>query len=204
MTLVNYDRFNAVLLMSKQHQAQLVQMINSMLADTETNIALIQQYVLHNNTNELQHLLHKLRGGYATLGAEQLANLSKTLELTIETGNNGQQLAISPFIHVYRQTGVAIRAALSQFQANAITTDISLALADIQTTSTISQLFTLLQQQDMHAVALCHANQAALAHLLTPLAAVKFNRFISELNFAEAATLLQLFVATGPKAKTDD
>lgn len=198
MTLVNHARLNSVLLMSKQHQAQLLQMINTMLADADANIVCIQQHAAQENSAQLQQMLHKLRGAYATLGAEQLASLSQDLEHALETGIACSQLKFTDFIRVYRQTCTEIQTVLTQYQPD---TPLTSATNNHPPLNTL-QLFTLLQQQDMQAGEIARANLSALEQLLTPLGATKFSQYVSELNFAEAATMLQPFVTAACKAKT--
>ena len=167
--------------MSKQHQAQLLQMINTLLANTETNIAQLQHYARQQQRREMQQALHKIRGGYATLGAEQLASVSKALELALEHQQPFSEQDLAEFISVYRQSCDALQAEITKLQSNTATE---------QQVLDIAQLYYLLIQQNMQACDIVQNSMAQLRQLLPSAVAESFSQHVFALNFTAAAAIL--------------
>ena len=185
MALINHTRLHAVLSMSQQHQPQLIRMISTLLADAEKNISQLQSYAKAQQLQELQQTLHKIRGGYATLGAEDLAHISKTLELALEQQQPFSEADLAEFISVYRQSCVALQQEISKLQGD---------IEPEQTVLDIVQLYYLLRRQDMQACTLVQNNQAQLKQLLTNTLADEFSQHVFALNFTAAAVILQPFL----------
>jgi len=182
MALINHTRLQAVLSMSQQHQPQLIRMISTLLADAEKNISQIQSYAKAQQRQELQQTLHKIRGGYATLGAEQLASVSKALELTLEHQQPFSEQDLAEFISVYRQSCDALQAEITKLQSNT---------AAEQPALDIAQLYDLLIQQNMQACDVVQNSMTQLRLLLTPPVADSFSQHVFALNFTAAAAILQ-------------
>jgi len=180
--VINRAKLDTVLQMSKQHQAQLINMVQTMLNAAEDNITLLQQQLLQQQYNEMQQLLHKIRGGFATLGAEQLAIESKQLEHQLESTKQASSDNLQAFVSVYRQTCLAIQTVLNGYQQ---TSEHDSAALDI------TRLHNLLLQQDMQACDMAQNSQQALTAMLGANAAADFSKLIAALEFAKAAQLLQ-------------
>ncbi|HEY9044152.1 MAG TPA: Hpt domain-containing protein [Rheinheimera sp.] len=185
MALINHTRLQAVLSMSQQHQPQLIRMISTLLADAEKNISQIQSYAQAQQRQELQQTLHKIRGGYATLGAEDLAHVSKTLELALEQQQPISEADLTGFISIYRQSCAALQQEITKLQSDVPPEQAGLDLV---------QLYYLLRQQDMQACALVQNGQDQLKQLLTTAVADNFSQQVFALNFTAAAVILQPFL----------
>lgn len=190
MSVINRTKLTAVLQMSVQHQAQLVQMIETMLSAAADNISLMRHYVKQPQPVELQQLLHKIRGSYATLGAEQLAQVCRSIEHALENHAPVSEQQLQALISIYQQTCDQIQHELAAYQHH--TTDSNPSI-DLQ------QLYTLLVQQDMQACQLAQSAQHLLAQLMTPAAAARFSQHIAALEFATAAAMLQRYLTSEPK-----
>ena len=185
MALINHTRLQAVLSMSQQHQPQLIRMISTLLADAEKNISQIQSYAKAQQRQELQQTLHKIRGGYATLGAEDLAHASKTLELSLEQQLPLSETDLAEFISISRQSCVILQQEITKLQAD---------IGSGQTELDIIQLYYLLRQHNMQACDLVQNNQEQLKQLLTKAVADNFSQHVFALNFSAAAAILQPFL----------
>jgi HPt (histidine-containing phosphotransfer) domain-containing protein len=192
MTVINREKLSAVLQMSQQHQAQLLLMVANMLDDAENNIEQIQQYVQQQQRLKLQQLLHKIRGGYATLGAETLAQTSRALEHLLETDAPFNQADIADFVSIYRQTCTEMRTELTRYPQDSPRQNQPLHL---------NQLYTMLIQQDMQACQLVQASLSELEQLLTPAGAARLNQHIAVLDFVTAAQILEPHLARHRRSK---
>ena len=191
MSVINRAKLTAVLQMSVQHQAQLVQMIETMLNAAADNISLMRHYVQQPQPVELQQLLHKIRGSYATLGGEQLAQACRSIEHALENHTAVSEQQLQALISIYQQTCDQIQQELAAYQRS---TPDSTPTVDLQ------QLYTLLVQQDMQACQLAQAAAQQLATLLTPAGAARFSQHIAALEFATAAQLLKPHLSSADDA----
>jgi HPt (histidine-containing phosphotransfer) domain-containing protein len=182
VSVINQAKLSAVLQMSPQHQAQLVQMVNAMLDAAASNIELMRRYTHRQQRLELQQMLHKIRGGYATLGAEQLAQACRRLEHILESDAAVTEHNLAQVIALYQQTCAEMRTELGAYQQHAGSDEQPLDLR---------QLYTLLIQQDMQACQLTQSGQKTLALVLTPATAARFSQHVAALEFATAAQILQ-------------
>lgn len=189
MSVINRTKLNAVLQMSLQHQAQLVQMVQTMLDTVADNIELMRNYARQQQRLELQQTLHKIRGGYATLGAEQLAQVCRSLEHLLESHAAFDELSLKDVIDMYQQTAAELQTELAVYQQKDDSAEQPLKLR---------QLYTLLIQQDMQACQLTHSGQKTLAKVLSPATAARFSQHVAALEFATAAQILL------PHLDTDD
>lgn len=191
MQVINKTKLDTVLQMSKQHQVQLINMVQTMLDAAEDNITLLQQQLSQQQYSEMQQLLHKVRGSFATLGAEQLAIESKQLEHQLESTKQASPDNLQAVVSVYRQTCQAIQAVLNGYQQTS---------EQDSTALDITQLHSLLLQQDMQACDLAQNSLQALTALLGANAAADFSQLVAALEFAKAAQLLQPHLPANTKA----
>lgn len=181
MFVLNKTRFDAVLGMSKNNQAALLTMLNNMLNSADDIISQLHTYARQQQREPLLQALHKLRGGYATLGAELLAECCRALEHALEEQADFDETSLTPVIAALRQTCDAIRLALPQPASmegrphNRI---------DLQ------QLYTMLKQQNMQAVTVINTEHTALNQRLPSDIAQQLRLLVSELNFSAAVDLL--------------
>lgn len=193
MPLINHTRLHAVLSISQQHQPQLIRMINTLLDDAEKNISQLQNFAKAQQRQELQQALHKIRGGYATLGAERLANVSKALELALEHQQAFSEADLDEFISVYRQSCAALHEEITKLHS---------ATAPEQATLDLVQLYYSLRQQDMQACAQVQNAQQQLKQLMTPAVADNFSQLVFALDFTAAAAILQPFLPPEHRSNT--
>ncbi|HSG53205.1 MAG TPA: Hpt domain-containing protein [Rheinheimera sp.] len=189
--VINKTKLDTVLQMSKQHQVQLINMVQTMLDAAEDNITLLQQQLSQQQYSEMQQLLHKVRGSFATLGAEQLAIECKQLEHQLESTKQASSDNLQAVVSVYRQTCQAIQAVLNGYQQTS---------EQDSTALDITQLHSLLLQQDMQACDLAQNSLQALTALLGANAAADFSQLVATLEFAKAAQLLQPYLPANTKA----
>jgi chemotaxis protein histidine kinase CheA len=182
VSVINSAKLTAVLQMSQQHQAQLLQMINTMLDGVEQTIVQIQLNVQQQQRLELQQTLHKIRGGYATLGAEKLALASKALEQMLGNNLPFSDADTAEFITLYRQTCAEMRSEIALYQQDS---------TPQQQPLNINRLYTMLMQHDMQACQLVQSNQKQLSKVLAPSAVACFTRHVAALEFASAARMLE-------------
>lgn len=181
MFVLNKTRFDAVLGMSKNNQAALLTMLNNMLNSADDIISQLHTYARQQQREPLLQALHKLRGGYATLGAELLAECCRALEHALEEQADFDETSLTQVIAALRQTCDAIRLALPQPASmegrphNPV---------DLQ------QLYTMLKHQNMQAVTVINTEHTALNQHLSPAIAQRLRLLVSELNFSAAADIL--------------
>jgi chemotaxis protein histidine kinase CheA len=190
VSVINTAKLHAVLQMSQQHQAQLLLMVKNMLDIAEHNITQIEQFLQQQQKLALQQLLHKIRGGYATLGAEKLAEKSRELEHQLDKEAKIADADVTDFIQLYRQTCQDMHAELTRYPKH------------VQNTATqhpplqLNQLYTMLVQQDMQACQIVQQTQNALAQLLTPAGAARFSQHVGALEFSCAAEILKPYLTS--------
>jgi HPt (histidine-containing phosphotransfer) domain-containing protein len=182
VSVINRAKLTAVLQMSQQHQAQLLQMISNMIDDAEPAIAKIQLNVKQQQRLELQQTLHKIRGGYATLGAEKLALESKALEQMLENNLPFSDADTAEFITLYRQTCAEMRTEIALYQQDS---------APQQQPLNVNRLYTMLMQHDMQACQLVQSSQKELSKVLAPSEAASFTQHVAALEFVSAARMLE-------------
>ncbi|MDX5408198.1 MAG: Hpt domain-containing protein [Chromatiaceae bacterium] len=181
MSVLNKTTFDTVLGMSKTHQAALLTMLRNMLKSADDTIEQLQQYARQQQREPLLQALHKLRGGYATLGAELLAERCRALEHALEEQADFDETSLTQVIAALRQTCDAIRLALPQPASMASSPHNRI---DLQ------QLYTMLKQQNMQAVTVINTEHTALNQRLPSDIAQQLRLLVSELNFSAAADLL--------------
>lgn len=181
MFVLNRTKFDAVLGMSKKNQTVLLKMLNNLLNSAEATIEQLLTYARQQQREQLMQALHKLRGGYATLGAEQLAHRCQALERALEQQASFDEASLTEVIALLRQSGDAIRLALPQSDQPENNPEKGI---DLQ------QLYTMLKQQNMQVVTMLGTEQHALARCLPAAIAQQLSQLVSELNFSAAADLL--------------
>jgi chemotaxis protein histidine kinase CheA len=189
--VLNRAKFTAVLNMSPQHQAQLIQTVKNMLDVAEDNIVHVQRLVQQQRNSELQQTLHKIRGGFATLGAEQLAKESLTLEHLIEANARITESSLTQFIQLYRLTCSDMQAILDTCKSTIAAESLPFDLP---------QLYTMLIQQNMQVCKVVNSHALALEQLLTPADATRFYQAVTALNFIAAAQMLEPYLSADYEA----
>ena len=185
MFVLNKTKFDAVLGMSKKNQAALLKMLQNLLSAAEATIEQLLTYARQQQREPLMQALHKLRGGYATLGAEQLAERCRELEHALEHQASFDEASLTDVITSLRQTCDAIRLALPQPNQ---------AESGVEKSIDLQQLYTMLKQQNMQAFTLVSSQHDALSKRLPEAIAQQLSERVSELNFSAAADLLAPYV----------
>ena len=184
LLLINKDKLDAVLKMSLTHQAQLIPMIRSMLAESEQNISELIAWENSGTYDLLQAKLHKIRGGFATLGAEALIPVSKALEHAIESEHTVPVQALHDFITLYRQTCQHILQYLDDFTPEAVP----------ETEADLPRLLAQLRESNMRACEEAIACKEKLSALLGEAETAQLLQLINSLQFEVAATLLSEYL----------
>lgn len=184
LLLINKDKLDAVLKMSLKHQAQLMQMIRTMLAESEQNIVQLTAWLNSGQHELIQAKLHKIRGGFATLGAEALIPVSKSLEQAIEVQHTISTPALSDFIRLYRQTCQQMQQHLDAFTP----------AAQAEISDDLPQLLSQLRESNMQACEQALACREKLHTLLGETDTEQLLQLINGLQFEAAATLLSAYL----------
>lgn len=130
----------------------------------------------------IEHILHKLRGSYATLGATALPELSRPLELVLQhQGQLPSAADFSRYLECLEQTSAALDLWLSQFKHNSDS-----SLPDVE------QYIQYLENNDMQAYSLFQVQRAGWITYLGPDAFVLMEQDIMTLNFMSATERLKL------------
>lgn len=192
MSALNLNKFKSLLNAAHKNKPVLLQMLHNMLSASEDSIVQLQHLARQQQRDALLQALHKIRGGYATLGAEQLAAACQQLERELEQNSPFAEHSLQDIIRLYRQTCKDIHAAL---QADAEQNSTADHIIDLQ------QLHKLLLQHNMQASDIVAASRDALTKQLPPAVAVQFFQRVIDLDFQAAAALLQPFL---PQSGTAD
>ncbi|WP_372627511.1 Hpt domain-containing protein [Arsukibacterium sp.] len=162
-------------------------MLQNLIDSTPDNIALIQHYIATSDSESCQQLLHKLRGSYATLGADELVKQSLQLEHQLASTENITQQRWQDFFSVYRQSCDELQAIIREH---------SLPVTESGSELDLCHLHTLLKNQDMTACSVVAKNKFQLNQFLSEVDADKFLHQVAILDFAKAALLLQKYLPT--------
>ena len=65
MTTINHNRLNSILLLSVKNKPQILQMLQNLINNAPQHIALLNQFVVAEQTEQARQLLHKVRGSFA-------------------------------------------------------------------------------------------------------------------------------------------
>lgn len=187
MFLINQSRLISLLLLSRKNRSALLQGLQQLIANTDNNTSLLISALQQQDFAAAKTLLHHIRGSFATLGADTLAQHAKELELACTS----ECLAVTEpekFIKVYHQTVAELKAFTLNYSANDhgnnVTTD----------TEQILQLQGYLSTQNMDALVLTQQLQVPLSVLMGPESAAKFTHQVAILNFTAAEKLLQPYL----------
>lgn len=191
MTVINRARLESILLMSSQHAPQLLQMMQNLIDAAPQNIAKLEQYLASGDTENTQQLLHKIRGSYATIGADELAKQASALEQTSAGHKSISANALQGFIHIYQQSCNELQSII-QLQ--------SVQAAAQLDTLDAAQLITLLETQNMTACNMVLQNKLSLNQLMSEPDAKLFFHQVACLDFAKAAELLHRYMPNPPKS----
>ncbi|MBU1621676.1 MAG: Hpt domain-containing protein [Gammaproteobacteria bacterium] len=153
------------------------QLIASTPAEMQQLILAYQQ----KNKKAVEHIMHKLRGSYATLGAIDLPELSRPLEQVLHQQRQLPSAAdFALYMDCLEQSCAALKLWMSQFEQ---TTDSS--LPDVQL------YIQYLEHSDMQAYSLFQQQRAGWIHYLGPDDFVLMEQDMMTLDFVAAAQRLK-------------
>ncbi|MEO3679161.1 Hpt domain-containing protein [Rheinheimera sp. FR7-31] len=191
MQVLNKNTFNTVLNLSVKHQPAMLKMLRNLLSAAQTTSEQLRFCARQHQQELLVQALHKLRGAYATIGAEQLAHQCRQLEQALENGAGIDITGVDAIIVLLHQTCDEIQAALPQVENT-----LSGPGEDID----LKQLYTMLKQHNMRACTVITEAQHTLQHQLPAQVAQALTQHIADLNFDVAATLLEPYLLTTDKS----
>ena len=188
MSLINQSRLVSLLLLSSKNRLALLQSLQRLIANTDNNTSLLISALQQQDFAAAKTLLHQIRGSFATLGADAMAQQAKELESACVAENSN---AVKPekFIRLYHQTVAELKEFTLSYSANESGKNM---VAD---TGQILQLQGYLSTQNMDALALTQQLQLPLCELMGPDDGAKFIHQVAILNFAAAETLLQPYLS---------
>jgi HPt (histidine-containing phosphotransfer) domain-containing protein len=155
--------------------------VAQLIASTPAEIQQLTQAYKQKNKKAVEHALHKLRGSYATLGAIDLAELSRPLELALHQHNQLPSATdFAAYLDCLEQTSVALKLWLGQFEQNSDS-----SLPDVQL------YIQYLEHNDMQAYSLFQQQRAGWISYLGPDEFVLMEQDIMALDFVAAAQRLK-------------
>lgn len=192
MTTINYDRLNSILLLSVKNQPQILQMLQNLINNSAHNIELLNQLVTTGQQEQARQLLHKIRGSFATIGADELAKQALELEHLLVEGAAIVPATIQQFIALYQQSCTELQTVVnshaSQPRAQADKLD-------------LNNLHRLLLTHNMQACNVVLQSETELMQQLPENEASQFFHLVASLDFAAAARLLQDYLPTDTLGK---
>ncbi|CAM3794128.1 Hpt domain-containing protein [Rheinheimera salexigens] len=181
MNLLNTATLKKLLLLSNKNQAPLLHLLQTMVDNCSPTITALQQAFSSNDAVTAQHLLHKVRGSFATIGAEQFAQQCAELEQQLQIHTLPSQAEQNLTFNLYQDSCTELQLFIQQ---QAAAKD---SVADID----LHHLLHLLEQQNMAATALASTGTAQLKLLLPAKEVANFFQQLAILNYSAAATLLR-------------
>tara|TARA_R110002126_G_scaffold75469_21_gene188394 strand:- start:5905 stop:6483 length:579 start_codon:yes stop_codon:yes gene_type:complete len=191
MTLIDHNRLNSLLLLSVKNKPQLLQMLQNLIDCAPQNTKLLTQFTDDKLDEPARHLLHKIRGSFATVGADELAKSALLLEERLSASNRIESAMLQRFIMLYQQSCAEL-----QTVVRAHTGVSGQPAAKFEP----ELLRTLLLSHDMNACNVVLQHKADLQQLMNDADAALFCHQVASLNFAAAATLLHAYL---PAVNTD-
>lgn len=179
--LFNFSVLEQLIGFSQDAFLHLSPAVAQLIASTPAEIEQLTQAYQQKNSQVVEYTLHKLRGSYATLGAIDLPELSRPLELALQ--QSGQLPSAADFafyLDCLEQTSVALKLWLGQFEQNSDS-----SLPDIQ------QYIQYLENSDMQAYSLFQQQRAGWISYLGPDEFVLMEQDIMALDFVAAAQRLK-------------
>ena len=193
MQFFNKGTLDTLLLLSGSAPQPLLNMLNNMVSSHPANIEELHHCLQRQDFRTADQLLHKIRGGFATLGAERLAAGCATMEKQLQQHQLPTDETLTAFITLYQDTCTELQQFIEQRQ-------LLLNNAGTQTTD-LQLLLKLLQQHDMSACDVAAASTVQLSELLTPAVSARFFHQLALLDFAAAASILSGSLTDIPLAK---
>lgn len=187
MNVLNTTTLKNLLLLSHKNQAPLLNLLQNMADHCPVNIAELQQAFNTANNEVAKQLLHKIRGSFATIGADAFANNCAEIELQLERDIVPSPAEKTLLFTLYQDSCQALQQFVQQHTVSKATADTDIDLR---------QLLHLLQQQNMAATALANKGTDQLNQLLSAKAADEFFKYLAQLNYTAAAELLSSYLVT--------
>ena len=192
MTTINHNRLNSILLLSVKNKPQILQMLQNLINNAPQHIALLNQFVVAEQTEQARQLLHKVRGSFATIGADELAKQALILEDQLAAVSAIAPEAIQPFVALYQQSCSELQTVVNSHASQPCEPTEKLDL---------NNLHRLLLTQNMQACNVVLQGNTELKQLLPEKQAALFFHLVASLDFAAAARLLQDHLPTGTLGK---
>lgn len=182
MNKINIATLENILLLSQKNQTALLKLLQALADNCPENISALQQAFSQRNKDVAQQLLHKIRGSFATFGADQLAQACAALEQNIQRNILPTQIEQNSFYTLYQESCQALQ---QYIQQQASSQPSSVADTDLH------RLLQLLEQQNLAATALASAGAEQLKQLLPVTEVTEFYQQLAKLNYSAAAVLLR-------------
>lgn len=178
--LFNFSVLEQLIGFSQDAFVHLSPAIAQLIASTPAEIQQLTRSYQQQDSKAIEHSLHKLRGSYATLGATDLPELSRALELVLQQGQLPSATEFTRYLECLQQTSVALDLWLSQFNYSSDS-----ALPDVQL------YIQYLENNDMQAYSLFQVQRAGWIAYLGPEDFVLMEQDIMTLNFMAVADRLK-------------
>jgi HPt (histidine-containing phosphotransfer) domain-containing protein len=192
MTIINHSRLNSILLLSVKNQPQILQMLQNLINTAPQNIELLNQFVATEQCEQARQLLHKVRGSFATIGADELARQALLLEDQLAGSSAIASEAIQQFIALYQQSCSELQTVVNTHSNQSCEPPDKVDLIN---------LHQLLLTHNMQAGNVVLLGKTELKQLLPEKQATLFFHLVASLDFAAAARLLQDYLPTGTLGK---
>ncbi|WNO60303.1 Hpt domain-containing protein [Rheinheimera sp. MMS21-TC3] len=185
MNILNTTTLKNLLLLSHKNQAPLLNSLQNMVDNCSANIAELDQAFKASNKEVAKQLLHKIRGSFATIGADAFANSCADIELQLQREVLPSPTEQAALFALYQDSCQVLQQFVQQH---------TVIKAAIDTEIDLRQLLHLLQQQNMAATALANKGASLLNQLLPSNTAADFFKYLAQLNYTAAAELLIPYV----------
>jgi HPt (histidine-containing phosphotransfer) domain-containing protein len=192
MTIINHSRLNSILLLSVKNQPQILQMLQNLINNAPHNIELLNQFVATEQREQARQLLHKVRGSFATIGADELARQALLLEDQLAGGSAMAPEATQQFIMLYQQSCSELQTVVNTHSSQP---------SEPTDKVDLNNLHQLLLTHNMQACNVVLQGKTELKQLLPEQQATLFFHLVASLDFAAAARLLQDYLPTGTLGK---
>lgn len=190
--LFNFSVLEQLIGFSRDAFLHLSPAVVQLIAATPAEIQRLQLSYQQKDHKTLEHLLHKLRGSYATLGAMALPDLSRPLELALQQqGQLPSAAEFARYLECLQQTSVALDLWLSQFKHSSDS-----SLPDIP------HYIQYLENNDMQAYSLFQEQRSGWIAYLGPEDFMLMEQDVMTLNFMAAAQRLKAGL-TKPEQDSD-
>ncbi|MGI5308302.1 Hpt domain-containing protein [Rheinheimera sp. WS51] len=182
MNVLNTTTLKNLMLLSHKNQAPLLSLLQNMVDNCPANITELQQNFQTSNFTLAKQALHKIRGSFATIGADAFASSCSAIEQELERESLPSAAEQTALFTLYQDSCQALQAFIQQHN-NTNTTP--------ETIVDLTQLLQFLEQHNMAATALANKGSAQLKQLLPAQDSQNFFTLLAQLDYAAAAELLR-------------